>query len=139
MTWSPAAAPRLDGQAAIVTGATGGLGWEAALGLAAQGATTILAGRNPVKGADALARVLARVPGAVARFELMDLASLDSVAMFAARIADTHPAVAILVNNAGVMAPPARRPQIGGSQRPGRRDTPSKKGPSRSLFYWSSK
>ncbi len=109
MTWSPAAAPRLDGQVAIVTGATGGLGWEVALGLAAQGATTILAGRNPVKGADALARVLARVPGAAARFELMDLASLDSVAMFAARIADTHPAVAVLVNNAGVMAPPTRR------------------------------
>ena len=109
MTWSPGSAPRLDGQAAIVTGATGGLGWKVALGLAAQGATTILAGRNPVKGADALARVLAHVPGAAARFELMDLASLDSVAMFAARIADTHPAVAILVNNAGVMAPPTRR------------------------------
>ncbi len=108
-SWSLAAAPRLDGQAAIVTGATGGLGWEAALGLARQGATTILAGRNPVKGADALARLLAQAPGAAARFELLDLASLDSVAMFASRVAAAHPAVAVLVNNAGVMAPPRRR------------------------------
>ena len=54
MAWSLSSAPRLEGKAAIVTGATGGLGWETALGLARQGATTILAGRNPVKGADAL-------------------------------------------------------------------------------------
>ena len=109
MAWSLTDAPRLDGKAAVVTGATGGLGWETALGLAQQGAMTILAGRNPVKGADALARLMARVPGAAARFELLDLASLDSVAMFASRIAAAHPAVSVLVNNAGVMAPPARR------------------------------
>ncbi len=108
MAWSLSSAPRLGGEAAIVTGATGGLGWETALGLARQGATTILAGRNPVRGADALARLLARAPGAAARFELLDLASLDSVAMFADRIAAAHPAVSVLVNNAGVMAPPKR-------------------------------
>ena len=109
MAWSLQDAPRLDGRVAVVTGATGGLGWETALGLAQRGATTILAGRNPVKGADALARLLARAPGATARFELLDLASLDSVAMFAGRISAAHPAVSVLVNNAGVMAPPTRR------------------------------
>lgn len=109
MAWSLSDAPRLDGKAAIVTGATGGLGWEVALGLAVQGANTVLAGRNPVKGADALTRLMARVPGAKARFELVDLASLDSVAMFAARMAAAHPAVSVLVNNAGVMSPPTRR------------------------------
>ncbi len=109
MAWSLSDAPRLDGRVGIVTGATGGLGWEVALGLVLQGATTILAGRNPVKGADALTRLVARVPGAQARFELVDLASLDSVAMFAARMAATHPAVSVLVNNAGVMSPPTRR------------------------------
>ena len=109
MAWSLQDAPRLNGKTAIITGATGGLGWETALGLAQQGATTILAGRNPVKGADALARLTARAPGSTARFELLDLASLDSVAMFAARVAAAHPAVSVLVNNAGVMAPPVRR------------------------------
>ena len=109
MAWSLSDAPRLGGQVAIVTGATGGLGWEVALGLAQQGATTVLAGRNPVKGADALTRLMARVPGATARFELLDLASLDSVAMFAARMAEANSAVSVLVNNAGVMSPPTRR------------------------------
>ena len=62
-----------------------------------------------MKGVDALARLVARAPGAAARFELLDLASLDSVAMFAGRVAAAHPAVSVLVNNAGVMAPPTRR------------------------------
>ncbi len=47
----------LDGKYAIVTGATGGLGYQTALGLARQGATTILAGRNPAKGKEAVARI----------------------------------------------------------------------------------
>ncbi len=109
MPWSLTDAPRLDGKIAIVTGATGGLGWETALGLAQQGAMTILAGRNPVKGADALARLTAQAPGSMARFELLDLASLDSVAMFAGRVTAAHPAVSVLVNNAGVMALPTRQ------------------------------
>jgi NAD(P)-dependent dehydrogenase (short-subunit alcohol dehydrogenase family) len=105
-TWTPADAPRLDGKSAIVTGATGGIGYETALGFARQGATTILAARNAQKGAQAVARIRQAVPGASVRFEPMDLASLASVAAFAA----AQPAVIdILVNNAGVMGFPTRQ------------------------------
>lgn len=104
--WTLDQAPRLDGKRAIVTGATGGLGYESALGLARLGATTILAARNPEKGAQAVARIHLAVPGAQVTFELLDLANLASVARFAAAQTD---AVDILVNNAAVMGLPTRR------------------------------
>lgn len=104
--WTLTQAPSLAGKTAIVTGATGGLGYETALGLARLGATTILAARNPDKGSLAVSRIKQAVPSAKARFEELDLASLASVARFAATQANP---VDILVNNAAVMALPTRR------------------------------
>jgi len=93
---------------AIVTGATGGLGYAAAVGLARTGARVVLAGRNPAKGAAALARLQGEASSAIISFEVLDLASLTSVAAFAERMLAEYPAIDILVNNAGVMAPPTR-------------------------------
>jgi len=108
--WTLDAAPDLNGRVAIVTGATSGIGYETARGLAWRGATTILAGRNPDKGARALSRIRASVPDAKARFEMLDLASLASVAEFANAVSAAHGGVIdILVNNAGVMALPTRQ------------------------------
>ena len=107
-SWNPDDAPRLDGKLAIVTGATGGLGFEMALGLARRGATTILAGRNPDKGAHALARLQRSVPAANARFQRLDLASLESVTQFADALGSGQRVIDILVNNAGFMAAPQR-------------------------------
>ena len=94
---------------AVVTGATGGLGFETALGLARAGAHVILAGRDAAKGQAALERLRRDAPGASAEFEALDLASLASVEAFAGRMLAAGPALDTLVNNAGVMAPPARR------------------------------
>jgi NAD(P)-dependent dehydrogenase (short-subunit alcohol dehydrogenase family) len=107
--WGVQDIPRQTGKFAIVTGATGGLGYETALGLAQAGAEVILAGRNDAKGADAIRRILAEFPAAKVRFEKVDLASLASVAEFAARLLATGRGIDILVNNAGVMAPPKRK------------------------------
>ena len=90
----------------IVTGATGGLGYETALGLATAGHEVIVAARNPAKGADAVARLRAAVPAAQVEFALLDLASLASVEAFAAAVPGP---VGLLVNNAGVMAPDRRQ------------------------------
>jgi len=105
--WTAADIPAQDGRIAIVTG-TGGLGYETALTLARAGADTIIAGRNAQKGADAAARVSAEVSSARVRFELLDLASLASVAAFAARLAGREEKLDLLINNAGVMVPPRR-------------------------------
>ncbi len=94
---------------AVVTGATGGLGYETAAGLARAGAHVVLAGRDAAKEQAALARLRQEVPGAAAEFEMLDLASLASVQAFAGRMLAAEGALDTLVNNAGVMAPPARR------------------------------
>ncbi|MFL5253622.1 MAG: oxidoreductase [Rhodopila sp.] len=116
--WTLNDAPGLDGKVAIVTGATGGIGFETALGLARCGATTIVAGRDRVKGAEAVGRIQRQAPGAKVRFEPLDLASLASVARFADTVTAAHRGViAILVNNAGVMGLPTRQQTDDGFER----------------------
>jgi NAD(P)-dependent dehydrogenase (short-subunit alcohol dehydrogenase family) len=109
MGWTAIDIPSQIGRLAVVTGATGGLGYETALALAATGAEVVLASRNDSKGADALARLRAAHPGATVRFERLDLASLSSVAAFAETLLATGRGIDLLVNNAGVMAPRERQ------------------------------
>ncbi len=101
--------PSQAGKLAVITGATGGLGYETALALAAAGAKVVLAARNPKKGDEALARIRAIHSGADIRFELLDLASLTSVAAFAERLNGEGAPIDLLVNNAGIMALPQRQ------------------------------
>jgi NAD(P)-dependent dehydrogenase (short-subunit alcohol dehydrogenase family) len=101
--------PSQAGRVAVITGATGGLGYETALALAGAHARVIVTGRNAAKGWKAVAAIRAAHPHAHVRFEAMDLASLASIKAFSAKLrAQGHP-VHLLVNNAGVMALPARR------------------------------
>jgi NAD(P)-dependent dehydrogenase (short-subunit alcohol dehydrogenase family) len=90
---------------AVITGATGGLGLETAVGLADAGAEVILAGRNPTKGRNAEALIRDRYKKAKVRFELADMASLASINDFADRMLAAGRPINILVNNAGIMAP----------------------------------
>jgi len=105
--WTASDIPPQNGRSAVITG-TGGLGYEDALALARAGGEVILAGRNPKKGADAVARIRAAVPRANVAFEPLDLASLASVAEFSARLRSRRTSLDLLVNNAGVMVPPRR-------------------------------
>jgi NAD(P)-dependent dehydrogenase (short-subunit alcohol dehydrogenase family) len=107
--WTLADAPRVDGKIAVVTGATSGLGFETARGFVRQGATTVLTGRNADKGAQAVSRIQRDIPSAKVRFESLDLASLDSIASFAASVITREGKIDILVNNAGVMGLPNRQ------------------------------
>ncbi|KQS54367.1 short-chain dehydrogenase [Brevundimonas sp. Leaf363] len=99
----------LRGRLAIITGATGGLGLQTALVLAAKGAEVVLAARNPQKGADAVALIRARYPAVKVRFDLLDLGDLSSVAAFADRHVAAGRPIDMLINNAGVMALPKRQ------------------------------
>lgn len=109
MSFTEDSIPDLAGKTAVVTGATGGLGYETARMLAEHGARVILAGRNAGKGANAIDRIRAKTPRAEIGFEMIDLGSLVSVAAFAGRLLAAGAPIDILVNNAGVMAPPARQ------------------------------
>ncbi len=108
-SWTTADIPPLNGKTAVITGATGGLGYETALALAGAGAAVVLTGRNDVKGRDALQTIRTQVPNARIVYENLDLASLVSVADFAKRFAAAHASLDLLINNAGVMALPQRQ------------------------------
>lgn len=106
--WTSKNIPSQHGRTAVVTG-TGGLGYEDALALARAGASVVIAGRNPQKGAEAVAAIRQAVPGGQVRFGKLDLASLASIAEFAAQLARDQEGLDFLINNAGVMTPPERR------------------------------
>ncbi len=106
--WTTADIPSQAGKLAVITG-TGGLGYETALALAGAGAEIVLAGRNPAKGGEAVARIKAKFPNAGITFDMLDLADLASVADFGRRFASRHTSLDLLVNNAAVMALPQRQ------------------------------
>ncbi|MFD1911113.1 SDR family oxidoreductase [Halodurantibacterium flavum] len=106
--WTTKDISDLSGRSMIVTG-TGGIGFETALALANAGAEVIVAGRNPASGAEAIKRLRTIVPSAQVAFEQLDLADLRSIAAFGERLSATRESLDVLINNAGVMAPPTKR------------------------------
>ncbi|MCE6995115.1 SDR family oxidoreductase [Saccharothrix sp. S26] len=85
-----------DGQVALVTGSTLGIGRETARLLALGGATVIVTGRDAARGAETVAAIEA--DGGRAKFVAADLADLGSVRA----LAEASGEVDVLVNNAGV-------------------------------------
>ena len=106
--WTADDIPDQTGRLAVVSGANSGLGLVTARELARAGASVIVACRNVAKGERAVGEIRAAVPGAAATVEQLDLAHLASVRDFAARLSDEHDRLDLLINNAGVMAPPRR-------------------------------
>ena len=88
----------LNSQVAIVTGANQGCGLETCRQLAKQGATVVLACRNPSLGKQAAKEV-------GGTFLQLDLSSYTSVRQFAAEFEAEFDRLDILVNNAGVAMP----------------------------------
>ncbi|MEV1120809.1 SDR family oxidoreductase [Actinosynnema sp. NPDC049800] len=85
-----------DGQLALVTGSTAGIGRETARLLAAGGATVIVTGRDEARGAETVASIEAE--GGQAKFLAADMADLGSVRALAEAVGE----VDVLVNNAGI-------------------------------------
>jgi NAD(P)-dependent dehydrogenase (short-subunit alcohol dehydrogenase family) len=88
----------LQGQTALVTGATSGIGRATANALAGAGATVLVHGRDAERGGEVVAELGA--PGSSARFLAAELADPDQVRGLASEAGE----VDILVNNGGLSA-----------------------------------
>lgn len=109
MSWKTSDIPDLSGRRAIVTGATGGLGYYTALELARHGADVAVTARDEQKAADTVARLEKELPGRTFDVIALDLADLSSVQHAAAQTAARYERVDLLINNAGIMVPPESR------------------------------
>ena len=89
----------LTGRVAIVTGGNGGIGLGMAEGIAAAGATVVLAGRNASKGAAAVKQI--KDAGGKAEFADVDVTNEKSCRALIDGVAKQHGSLNILVNNAG--------------------------------------
>lgn len=86
----------------VVTGGSSGIGRAAAAAFAAAGDEVVLVGRDPRRLAAAGAAV-----GAAATYRA-DFADLEQVRRVGVAIADQHPTVHVLANNAGALTAPGR-------------------------------
>ncbi len=91
----------MRGKVCVITGGTDGIGKAAAHGLASQGATLLIQGRDADKGARAVADLAARSGNSAIEFLQADFGSLGDVRRFAAAVVQRAPRIDVLVNNAG--------------------------------------
>jgi len=103
----------LTGSTVVVTGANSGIGLETARELARLGAHVVLACRDPERGRDAVRRLEDALAEPSVELVQLDLSSQRSVADAARAITSTHDRLDVLVNNAGVMASPAKLTEDG--------------------------
>jgi NAD(P)-dependent dehydrogenase (short-subunit alcohol dehydrogenase family) len=90
---------RLDGKVAVITGAGGGIGREAAILFSAEGASVVVAdvGREAGEQTAAACRE--------ATFIEVDVSNAESVRSLYAKSAERYGGIDILYNNAGIMPP----------------------------------
>ena len=93
-------AAELSGRTALVTGGTSGIGRATATGLAALGATVMVAGRDADRGAQVVRQI--EEAGGAAVFVAADLRDEASARSLAARATEVAGPIDILVNSAGI-------------------------------------
>lgn len=90
----------LNSKRIVITGANTGIGRTAALAIAREGMTMVLAGRSEERTQPVLDALRAR--GVNAHFVALDLARLSQVREAAAEVRALVPSIDVLINNAGV-------------------------------------
>ena len=105
MSWTIDDMPDQQGRVALVTGANSGLGLETTRALISRGCTVLMACRSARKAEAARAQLLEAGAAGLDLLEL-DLSDLTSVALCAQEVAERYGRLDLLINNAGLMAPP---------------------------------
>ena len=96
---------QMTGKVIIITGGNTGLGKDVAFDLARRGATVILACRNETLGEDTATIINRDIGTSTVKFMSMDLASLNSITLFADEFLAQYSQLDCLICNAGVWEP----------------------------------
>lgn len=102
-----------SGKTVIVTGANTGIGFETALALYEAGAHVVLACRSLEKAQEAATSIKSHKGNGTLEIALLNLANLAAVKDFAEEFIKNHQQLDVLINNAGVMIPPASKTDDG--------------------------
>jgi NAD(P)-dependent dehydrogenase (short-subunit alcohol dehydrogenase family) len=94
----------LTGKKILITGASGGLGMQAASVLAGRGAAIVIAARDEARSAQARSDILAIHPSADISYVKLELDDLTSLRAAAKTVLVDHPVLDVVIANAGVMA-----------------------------------
>ncbi|MCH2042792.1 MAG: oxidoreductase [Saprospiraceae bacterium] len=112
-SWNINNIEKQEGKVFLITGATSGLGKEAARVLTKKGGTVIMAIRNLRKGQQVIDEIQKEVPQGIISMKHLDLSSLVSIQKFVADFLLDFDRLDVLINNAGVMMCPYSKTEDG--------------------------
>ena len=93
----------MDGKVVLVTGGTGGIGKDIAVGLASMGASVVVVGRKRSKGEAAVAEIKATSGNEALELMVADLSSQAEIHRLAREFEAHHDRLDVLANNAGAL------------------------------------
>src|SRR5690606_4695510 len=112
--WTKENIPDLTGKTALVTGGNTGIGYETVIALYEKGANVTLAARDEKKAKAAVEKIKSEIRSTgILEIGIVNLASLAQTKTFADEFKSKHTQLDILINNAGVMIPPASKTDDG--------------------------
>lgn len=101
--WKSLDGPRLAGRVVVMTGATSGLGLEAARSFARMGATLEILARNEAKAEATCAELRRETGNPKVGFVVADTGDLAALRRAASELVERHPAIHVLIHNAGAL------------------------------------
>lgn len=105
--------PAIDGKTVVITGATAGIGYAAAVALARRGAAVHFLARDRDRAERARRGIAAESGGQRVSYGLADMEDLDSVRNFAGQFNAAHDRIDVLIHNAGAIHPQFRADETG--------------------------
>ena len=92
-----------EGRTVVITGGTGGIGFQSALGIAKTGARLLITGRNRERGEAALQRIVEETGNDAVELVVGDVSSIEGIDALARALDERAEHIDVLVNNAGYM------------------------------------